>query len=203
MSTCIMKDQRIFQIIFLSFLFVALGQGQINTDQDIQDGDAHHTHQDSSYHCGICDSYLFDSHEVSNINNNELHYHGIGTSESQTPFHCAGCSTHLGYYNDKHDHYQVLNQNVDKKESGKFHCLACQMPLFDQQVKADDSSTYFKQPIAEGRIVLDDRMKFYKVTDSHLTCKSCKGHIGSINRNNTGGFGMRLNLSKVKKKRRK
>ena len=154
----------------------------------------------------MCEKYLFASHEATNVDNTHIHYRGIGTDETKSTFHCSACSTHLGYYNHEQDSYQVLNGNVDKKDNGKFHCSFCQMPLFDQQEldNADDLYTYFNSPIAENRIALEERNKFYKVTtESHLKCKSCNSLLGSAIQNDSGGFGIRLNLDKVKKRKRK
>ena len=129
-----MTIQRFFLLMFSFLLFAPFAQAQKGKDQVKQTTENHHTdqhqhtHQDSSYHCGLCASYLFDADEVTTINNTELHYHGIGTDGTKSPFHCAACKSHLGYFNHKHNNYEVLNKNLDKKDTGIFHCSACEMP---------------------------------------------------------------------------
>ena len=217
--------QRFFHLVFLFLFFVPLAEGQINKDQvkpttedhhhdGHHDEDHHHAHQDSSYHCGMCSSYLFDTDEVTNINNTDLHYHGIGSEEHKSTFQCAACNSHLGFYNHKHNNYEVLNKSVVKKDGGIFHCAACQMPLFEanavdkQPVKKqtadnyNDLYTFFKAPINEDRIALEKRNKFYKTTDSDIHCRVCDGQLGGLNNNDSGGFGLRVNINKVKKQKK-
>ncbi len=238
-----MTIQRFFYLIFISLFFVPFAEGQITKDQvksskedhHHHEEDHHHAHQDSSYHCGMCNGHLFDEHEATKINNEELHYHGIGTEDHKTAFHCAGCKGHLGNFNHKHNNYEVLNDKVDQKENGTFYCSVCQMPLFEGQavdknaanahgpsvpnipapnVKKGDKQqatknyndlyTYFKAPINENRIALEKRNKFYKASKATSTihCRVCDGQLGGLNNNDSGGFGLRVGINKVKKQKK-
>ena len=196
--------RRFVYVLSISLLFVSMAQGQISIGQIEHASEDHHAEQDSAYHCGLCSKYLFDSHEGTSINDTTLHYHGIGTDESTSPFKCAGCDSHLGFHNHEEGHYEVLNDNVSKKEDGKYYCKACQLPLFEEESveKSDESSTYFHEPIGADRIEIEDHEDFYKVRGSHLTCKNCNGRIGAATGNDSRGFGLRLQLGNVNKKKR-
>ena len=171
-----------------------------------QPSDHNHEPSDSTYSCGICDGHLFDSDEVTDLGNGELHYHGIGTANAHSLFQCAACNGHLGVYDHEHQQYQLLNENVTLNDAGVFVCTSCNLPLFDQGslLKSDDSFLTFKQPVKSDRINLDKTDKFYKVSgpESTLSCKACNGSIGGALPSIKGGFGLRINLSKVKKKPR-
>jgi len=198
-----MTIRRYFQVLSLLLFGASVAQGQIAVDK-VTLSNHHPSHQDSSYHCKMCDKFLFNDNEATILDKKDLYYHGIATNDTKTPFHCAGCDGHLGYYDHKHETYEVINRNVDEKDSAIFHCLSCQMPIFDQKALAnsDESFSYFKEPIDKKRIALEERNKFYNIQNSHATCRACKGRIGEVTKNDTGGFGMRLNLGSVKKKKR-
>ncbi len=197
-----MNIQRSFFAFIIYLFFVPFAQGQIDIDK-LKHASEDHAHQDSSYHCGMCNANLFGSHEATIIDNNQLHIHGIGTDENRSPFHCSGCSSHLGYYNHEHDHYEVDLKSLDQKSTGKFHCAACQLPIFDEQelTSSDEFSSHFKQPIDQDRIVVKGIEKFYKVAGSHISCKACNGRLGEVSLNDSRGFGLRINLGAVKKKK--
>ena len=168
----------------------------------------HATPQDSSYHCAFCEKHLFDSKDATVINEKELHFHGIATDDTKTPIHCAACKDHLGYYDHEHTTYQVINSHTEHR-NGTFHCLSCQFPIFDEKdlissdkTNPDNRYSYFRQPIDAERIVLEKRNKFYSIKNSNVTCAGCTGRIGEVDKNDSGGFGMRLNLGAVKKKKR-
>ena len=160
--------------------------------------------QDSSYHCNACKSHLFHTDDATILNKKALHYHGVATDSSKTSFHCAGCNGHLGYYQHDEKTYQVLGNKLDEKDTGKFHCLSCQMPLFDKQSlsSSDESYSYFSAPLDEERIALEERNKFYKIQNSAATCGRCDAVIGEANENDSGGFGLRINLGAVGKKKK-
>ena len=199
--------------IFLSLLLMCYGlviQAQ-NHDHAGHDHAAHdhakHDHaadQDGSYHCKMCDKQLFNVDEATIIDKKELHYHGIATDDSKTPFHCAACKGHLGYYDHEHTTYQVINSHTDK-HTGNYHCLSCQLPVFDQKdlTSSDDKYSYFREPIDKERIALEERNKFYSIKSGNVTCAACNSKIGEVNKNDSGGFGVRLNLRDVKKKKKR
>ena len=148
--------------------------------------------------------HLLDANNATVINKYELHYHGIATDSSKTAFHCAGCKSHLGYHHQENNEYQVINNKIVEKEITGYHCLSCQMPLFKKEDLSNSDATYsyFSKPTADNRIALAERNKFYKIQDSKATCGKCGSILGEVTKNDTGGFGMRLNLGAVKKKKR-
>jgi len=203
-----MSNKIFFSLLLMCYSLAIQAQVPTTKDHSGHDHASHdHSHdhatQDSSYHCGMCDKHLFDANEATIINKKELHYHGIATENTKTPFHCAACKGHLGYYDHEHTTFQVINSHTDHKK-GTFHCLSCQLPIFDQKdlTSSDDRYSYFRQPIDEERLALEKRNKFYSIKNSSATCAGCTGRIGEVDKNNSGGFGMRLNLSAVKKKKR-
>ena len=187
-----------FFILFLIHSLLVIGQ--INLENTAN----HHTHQDSSFSCGACSAHLLDANNATLINKYELHYHGVATDSSKTAFHCAGCKSHLGYYQQEGATYQVLNDKVIEKDTSGFHCLSCQMLLFDKEdlSKSEETSSYFSKPTEENRIALDERNKFYKLQGSEATCGRCDSVIGEVDENDSGGFGLRLNVGAIKKEKR-
>ena len=203
-----MTIKKIFPALFLSLFCVSLAQGQISINK-VDMPEHHHeaTTQDSSYHCGLCDSYLFGVHEATILNNEELHYHGIASAEGESSFHCAGCNGHLGYYQHDDDTYKVSNDYVNKKEDHAVVCLHCQLPIFDATslTASNDTHSYFKKPIAEERVKVDDRYRFFNFRNPENTdigCGNCGAHIGQALGNDNSGFGLRLNIASTKKKKR-
>jgi len=198
----IMTIKNQLPILLLLLFCVSSTQGQISINTlTVQEA----MHQDSAYHCTMCEEHLFDTEEGTIIGE-EIHYHGVATDETITAFHCVGCSSHLGYHNHETVTYQLVNTNVAQDDTNAFLCLSCQMPIFDQQAltDSDDSFYYFDEPIDKERIVLEERNKFYtaEAQTPNLKCSACKGIIGEVSPNNTGGFGLRVNLNAVKKKKR-
>ena len=190
---------------FILFLFsTSLLIGQIKIDDTANSIGHHHTHQDSSISCGACGVHLLDANNATAINKYELHYHGVATDSSKTAFHCAGCKSHLGYHHHENNEYQVINNKIVEKENTGFHCLSCQMSLFKKEDLSNSDETYsnFSKPTEKNRIALAEQNKFYKLQGSKATCGRCGAVIGEVDRNGSGGFGMRLNLEAVKKRKR-
>ena len=50
-------------------------------------------------------------------------------------------------------------------------------------------------------ITIKESNKFYKLAGSDIICKHCNDRIGDINKNDSSGFGVRLNINQVKKKK--
>jgi len=211
-----MGIMRYLFVFTLSFLYGPWAQAQIDIERIKHASEDHHIQQDSAYHCGLCEKYLFDVYESTEVDEDHLHYHGVGTDDSKKAIHCSGCESHLGYYDHEHNHFLVSGDNVDKADTGIFHCAACRLPVFDEQerfsqeiIDQEEASTdnnyfYFKKPIKEDRINIDDRKKFYKVAlgSPQVTCRGCNGRIGEVDLNHTNGFGVRINLGSVKKRKR-
>ena len=164
----------------------------------------HATHQDSSYHCASCNHHLFDAEKATPISSHVLHYHGVATDNTQTAIHCKGCSSHLGYYNHQHSLFQVIGDKVGQEEETTFHCLACLLPLFEEQslFTSNKSFHYFSTPIDKKRIALAERNQFYKKQADSVKCRNCDAAIGKAHSNHSGGFGLRLNLKSVKRQKK-
>jgi len=199
-----MNTHRYILLCVISLICYSIGHSQITLQA--QPSDHSHEPSDSIYSCGICDHHLFDSDEVTDLGNGELHYHGIGTANAHSLFQCAACNGHLGVYDHQHEQYQLIKENVTLNDSGVYVCTSCHLPLFDQGslLNSNDSFLSFKEPVNSDRIILNKSDKFYKVSESGstLSCKACNGSIGGKIPSIKGGFGLRINLSKVKKKQR-
>lgn len=190
-----MKYTLLFSIIFV--FCASIVNAQINISNA-------NLPQDSSYHCKACSGHLFDADDATILNKEALHYHGVATDSTKISFHCAGCNSHIGYYHDHHNTYQVLGDKVEEKDNDRIYCLSCQMPLFNKQSlsNTNESDSYFSAPIDKQRVKLEKRNKFYKIQNSVTTCGRCDAVIGEANENDSGGFGLRINLGAIGKKKR-
>ena len=172
-------------------LTVSLGLAQ-------EDSNSH-----EAYHCAMCAKYLFDSDDAVLLSDNELHYHGIATDHEQSAFHCSGCKNHLGYFSLKDSTYQASIENVGGSSSLGYTCTACQWPLFDSTSleKKTDEVLIFSRALDANRVKIDTRPKFFKVElpNNELKCRWCDARIGSVQENESGGFGLRIHLGAVKK----
>ena len=69
----------------------------------------------------------------------------------------------------------------NSKESGRYHCVCCQTPLFDSSAKFDSGCgwpSYF-QPIEEAALLhLDDHRHGMQRTE--VRCSSCQSHLGHV-----------------------
>ena len=193
-----------FFALFVFHSSLLIGQVNLEDTSNSTNHQHTHTHQDSSFSCGACGGHLLDANNTTAINKSEIHYHGVATDSTKTAFHCAGCRSHLGYHHQGDAKYQVINNKITEKGNSDFRCLSCQMQLFSREdlSSSDDTSSYFSRPIADDRIALDQRNKFYKVQGSKATCGNCDSTIGEVDKNDSGGFGMRLNLGAVKKNKK-
>lgn len=179
----------------------SIAQSQIK----VSDSNEHSSHQDSSYHCAQCNHHLFDADEATAINPHTLHYHGVGTDSTETAIHCSACRSHLGYYNHQHNLFKVIGNKIGKEEETPFQCLSCLLPLFEEEslFTSNDSFHYFSTPIDKERIDLAERNQFYKRQIDDVKCRRCGAGLGDVHNNDSGGFGMRLNLGAVKKRKKK
>ena len=178
----------------------SLAQSQNNTSDSFT-----HSHENSAYHCAQCSHHLFDAEEATAISPHVLQYHGVGTDSTRTAIHCRACSSHLGYYNQQHNLFQVIGDKLWKEEETPFRRLSCLLPLFEEQslFTSNDSFYYFSTPIDQERIALAERNQFYKRQIDDVKCGRCDATIGEVRENNSGGFGVRLNLSAINKQRKK
>ncbi len=178
----------------------SLAQSQIKVSDSIE----HFSHQDSSYHCGQCNHHLFDAEEATAISPHTLHYHGVGTDSTETAIHCSACRSHLGYYNHQHNLFKVIGDKLGEEEETVYHCLSCLMPLFDKQslFTSNASFYYFSTPIDKERVALAERNQFYKRQIDDVKCRRCDSPIGEVHHNDSGGFGMRLNMDAMKRRKK-
>lgn len=158
--------------------------------------DSHDKHD--SYHCGACNTHLFDANEATLVSDNVLHYHGIATNDSQKSFQCAACQSHLGYFNQADSTYQVISNTIGENDT-HFYCAACRFPIFNSEafISSKGSSSLFSDPIKEERIKIDNKKKFYKIDGPNAVCGRCQSRLGDYNKNGSGGFGLRINLGPV------
>ncbi|MFW7377756.1 MAG: peptide-methionine (R)-S-oxide reductase MsrB [Oligoflexus sp.] len=69
----------------------------------------------------------------------------------------------------------------DLKEDGVYHCICCDLALFDAQAKFDSGTgwpSYF-QPINDEHIVLRKDRKFFMVR-TEVLCAQCEAHLGHV-----------------------
>ena len=78
------------------------------------------------------------------------------------------------------------------------------MPLFEKQslFTSNESFHYFSAPIDKKRVALAERNQFYKRQIDDVKCGRCDATIGEVRNNDSGGFGIRLNLGAVKKRKK-
>ncbi len=190
-------------MLFLTFLlYASFGYSQITPDKITVT--TNHVDHDHAYHCNACHTHLFDAAE-STIIKNEIHYHEPATDNNSVAFTCAGCSSPLGYLTD--NLYQLSNDKVNQKNS-VYHCAACQAAVFDAQNlnRSDNSFSYFSTPIEQAIITTNtERRKFYKMEADKeaIQCAVCEINFGKVVQDNdTGGFGVRVNINSVNKKRK-
>ena len=87
-----MTIQRFFLLMFSFLLFAPFAQAQKGKDQVKQTTENHHTdqhqhtHQDSSYHYGLCAFYLFDADSngrIGGVNKNDSGGFGVRLNINQ------------------------------------------------------------------------------------------------------------------------
>lgn len=74
------------------------------------------------------------------------------------------------------------NSYHDEKTAGVYHCVCCDMPLFDSEHKFDSGSgwpSFFKPLDAEVIGEHDDRSIFF-MPRTEVTCEGCDAHLGHV-----------------------
>ena len=69
----------------------------------------------------------------------------------------------------------------DAKESGVYHCICCDIPLFDAKSKFDSGTGWpsFFQPAGENTIATeDDSSQMMRRTE--VLCNKCDAHLGHV-----------------------
>ena len=66
-------------------------------------------------------------------------------------------------------------------QTGKYHCVCCNTPLFDASIKFDSSSGWpsFTQPIKENAIKYHKDVSFGMIR-VEVMCNTCDGHLGHV-----------------------
>jgi len=86
----------------------------------------------------------------------------------------------------------------NSKESGRYHCVCCQTPLFDSSAKFDSGCgwpSYF-QPIEEAALLhLDDRSHGMQRTE--VRCAGCDAHLGHVFPDGPKPSGLRYCINSV------
>ncbi len=81
----------------------------------------------------------------------------------------------------KHGTERAFTHDNFPKEPGKFRCVCCGVPLFDQASKFDSGTGWpsFYQPIDSKNVgEKDDRSFFMRRTEVH--CNRCDAHLGHV-----------------------
>ena len=73
------------------------------------------------------------------------------------------------------------NKYWNCKDSGTYHCICCDIPLFSSDMKFESGSGWpsFSSPISEGSIskIID---KSFGMTRVEVKCKNCDSHLGHV-----------------------
>jgi len=66
-------------------------------------------------------------------------------------------------------------------ESGKYHCVCCNAPLFDSTIKFNSSSGWpsFTQPIQQNAIKYE-KDSSYGMIRVEVMCNTCDSHLGHV-----------------------
>ena len=73
------------------------------------------------------------------------------------------------------------NKYWDCKESGTYHCVCCEIPLFSSKAKFDSGSGWpsFTEPISNDSIAeFTDRS--FGMVRIEVKCKKCDSHLGHV-----------------------
>ena len=70
--------------------------------------------------------------------------------------------------------------NHDSKEPGVYHCVACDLPLFDANTKFDSGTGWpsFWEALPDAVGLSGDNSLFMARTEVH--CRRCGGHLGHV-----------------------
>ena len=73
------------------------------------------------------------------------------------------------------------NEYNDCKDSGTYHCICCDQPLFHSEAKYDSGTGWpsFFQP-AEGTAVLEESDDSLGMRRVEVMCSACGGHLGHV-----------------------
>ena len=69
----------------------------------------------------------------------------------------------------------------DLKDDGVYHCICCDLPVFDSQAKFDSGTGWpsFFQPLDESHLTLHKDRKFFMVR-TEVLCARCDAHFGHV-----------------------
>lgn len=83
------------------------------------------------------------------------------------------------------------------KETGNYHCKACEHPLFSSTTKFDSGTGWpsFMAPLTDGVGTRDDSRFGMKRTEVH--CKNCGSHLGHVFDDGPGETGLRYCINSV------
>jgi peptide-methionine (R)-S-oxide reductase len=98
----------------------------------------------------------------------------------------------------KHGTERAFSHDAFPKDAGRYHCLCCDAPLFDQAAKFDSGTGWpsFFAPLdtdVVGETV--DRSFFMKRTEVH--CARCDAHLGHVFPDGPAPTGLRYCMNGV------
>ncbi|MBK5932804.1 peptide-methionine (R)-S-oxide reductase MsrB [Rhodovulum imhoffii] len=98
----------------------------------------------------------------------------------------------------KHGTERAFTHDDFPKAPGRFHCICCDAPLFDQADKFDSGTGWpsFTRPVATGALgEQTDRSFFMKRTEVH--CARCDAHLGHVFPDGPAPTGLRYCINGV------
>jgi peptide-methionine (R)-S-oxide reductase len=98
----------------------------------------------------------------------------------------------------KHGTERAFSHDGFPKEAGRFHCICCDAPLFDQHAKFESGTGWpsFFAPLSLGAVGESvDRSFFMKRTEVH--CARCDAHLGHVFPDGPAPTGLRYCMNGV------